>query len=668
MACATVQVKAYSFQARAPEVARHGTNVVAAAVPSPTDVTAVYRASALPLGGQAEAAAVAEAKKAANAKAKNAADVKAKKAADAKAVKEAGAAVAKAKKAAAAKAVKEASAAAAKAKKAAAAKAAKEAAAAAKKAKEKALLKAADAKAAKAVKQAAAKDDGTWRGKCVREFELLPLPAAWAKSAALAKDTQADEGVWQKYHAFRTQHEQARAQHERGQEDDEEDMNCNNLDGAFHQYVQGEFEAEVDRVVAADAAAADIAERWRTGTYMSSEAQWDGGDGVRCLEVTAVSFSPFALPRAMSFRMSYYDNTCYRSDYGMQWTYKLQRFDGYNDWDEDDSAEKTKTKERRNKPQLLCSCGSQPYPELSENGMTGSHNGRRIEQALEDTGLHSRHSPSIDSFDISKLTPAAMRKARSWLLGSTAALSVKMLGDFALLRLVFACCGTAGFKPCLQVSNLPCWHSYQPPPGPEAGEQDLERRSEQYNESGWANGYPDEEDEEDEEGEEGEDALDRPGRPLSWVEHQVRTIAGALRPCDAQYQPSDEQGKRTAWGLAVVETIERFTVKRWETVPRQLVAHTLKYTDGAGGMTKIGQLQWENSHGYVKPMEVAEIKRQIAELRETPGAVWDICTKSAFGRSPTTWALLEQTEYGEDDYADEDTYSDGHHGIGIRWW
>ena len=134
----------------------------------------------------------------------------------------------------------------------------------------------------------------------------------------------------------------------------------------------------------------------------------------------------------------------------------------------------------------------------------------------------------IENIQTCNLTPSCLRRIRGWIFGS-ASLSMALLDNFALLRLVFASCGTADFGSILGHTGH-SWPSF--------------RNRQQAFDALVADGVLAED----------SDPYESI-KGVGWLEYQARLITGALRPQDLYYEPYDIMGAKTAWAEVVLRNL-----------------------------------------------------------------------------------------------------------------
>lgn len=353
-------------------------------------------------------------------------------------------------------------------------------------------------------------EDVDWRAKSIEKFGLLPLPDEWA-TEELTAISQADNATWKRYYRRRrkraSQKEQ-RTSHLDPEEcygyDDYDDLSDSNL----IKEIQAALVEEAKKI------GGDGAAMWLKHASVSfGQSSWEDLDDIRSGTYFGCMYSPYALPRALRLRNVYHLRAGYYScEFFTHWKFCLERFDGQPGGD---------AKQVSLSKQLPTGYSFNGLPagaRFVEDGFEDLCDVQYEEPPMINSTIDSECWVGIENSSVDGLTPSTVRRIRCWLFGH-AVHSMGVLDDFSLMRLVFATVGTAGFKTPRGNTGY-TWSTYN--------------REAELKQSG-VHIDP--------------DAVIK----ITWIEHQVRTICGALRPIDGFYEPQDLVAKWTRWGTDVLD-------------------------------------------------------------------------------------------------------------------
>eukprot|EP00617_Octactis_speculum_P004589 CAMPEP_0185774692 /NCGR_PEP_ID=MMETSP1174-20130828/79391_1 /TAXON_ID=35687 /ORGANISM="Dictyocha speculum, Strain CCMP1381" /LENGTH=357 /DNA_ID=CAMNT_0028462001 /DNA_START=45 /DNA_END=1114 /DNA_ORIENTATION=- len=344
----------------------------------------------------------------------------------------------------------------------------------------------------------------SWRERAIGAFGLLPLPEEWANDALVAL-SQSDDASWKRYYEFRQNQSQ-------DEDNEEEEEDC-----GLPKRVREALAREAAEIGLSSTNNAAGAKMWLKHAQFVGlgDTSWEDYDNLRSATYYGLVFSPFAVPRAMELKHRYHNRMRYASvEYFATWSFKLLRFDG------EPGGDTRQVDLAHQFPAGYILSGLPPetagfdtetgYEELCSDELEDPPD---IRADIDDqcwTGVHKT--------TFAGLTPMTVRRIRGWIFGHVVR-SVTVLDDFALMRLLFATCGTASFNTASgDIGHS--WPNYR---------HEREPALVEMRESGVV-------------------PNDADNFSISWLEHRVRMICGALRPIDRFYQPQDSLADWVGWG------------------------------------------------------------------------------------------------------------------------
>lgn len=356
---------------------------------------------------------------------------------------------------------------------------------------------------------AAAQEQQSWRSKCIERWELKEIPAAWYKDSVALKDyyeklSLGQDETWKRYYEFR---QKSCGDSEDIIEDEDEDDPYDENGG-----LQKKANQHLKSSAASSGPGGLLLAVHTCCTLL--DTCWNDCDDLRSCSFKGVVFSPFALPRAIRMKHRYHNRSRYYSvEYFCCWSFQLVRFDGVAFGDEIQQRLAKKFPGDISGPSVL----------FQHETPTAGFEDLCSTSLLDPPNVHGLDNNDLwDAiYDIQKenLNPTTTRRFRSWLFGSACLACREMLGDWGLLALLFAACGSDAAS------------------GPLTGDVG-------YTWPGWRNGSKTREVLK----QEGCDWDEEEGLRVSWLEHASRSAAGALRPIDAYYEPYDLLASQFACG------------------------------------------------------------------------------------------------------------------------
>jgi len=337
-----------------------------------------------------------------------------------------------------------------------------------------------------------------WRDECNKKFGLTPVPKDW-ESEKLKEISQADNEIWKRYYDYRIKIKSL--------DEDEEDSPHDEKRGNLWIEISDGLKGEIENIASSNEESKFLANSWLSHSKRNiTHLCWEYSDELRSGTYSAIIFSPYSIPHAISLKHRYHNrDRFYSVEFHVTWEFKLIRFD---DKGPGDTISKKLAKRFP---------GGWHYSDESPCIYNALVNEELLcSDCFIDPPSKAAEWTKVEHIDVSNLTPGTIYRIREWLYGSSHK-SREIIDDFSFLRLLFAACGCADFKtPKARYIGYK-WHS---------------SRSEFMDQV---------------------EKINPKGHSLNWLEYQVRLISGTLRPLDKFYEPYDILAAKSYWGREVLE-------------------------------------------------------------------------------------------------------------------
>lgn len=264
--------------------------------------------------------------------------------------------------------------------------------------------------------------------KSVDEFSLKALPCEGVEVRAW---DATDNETWKRYHSFRTKSNKHSCTLENSTFAVEE---SDSIAASLRSNWMKDFRSEAE----------DVGEAGRdwfraTSSKIHDSRENDMETGFSVGKFGSTVFSPYAIPRAIELRHRAHLRSGWSSvAFSLTWKFKMIRFDGYLGGDAEErrladlypeEAPHFKGKavyEPKTKFEVLCSNGFVEPP------------------------LALGPSSIVEDIFVDNFSTTIVRRLREWIYGVHHFRSRELIGDFDLLRLLFAAFGSPKFKVCVK--------------------------------------------------------------------------------------------------------------------------------------------------------------------------------------------------------------------------